>query len=364
MPNVADVLAVLERLVPSGKAASWDPIGLQVGDDDAEVRRVAVCHEVTDEVVAAVAAGDLLVAYHPLLFRPVGRFVAGGGPVGRAFALARAGVALHVVHTAFDVAPGGAADALAAALGLTEVEGFGPLWPSDQAKVVTFAPPTSVDRVAGAMASAGAGRIGRYTACSFRAEGVGTFLPGPGAAPFSGLVGELNREPEVRLEMVSPVGRVDAVVAALVATHPYEEPAFDVIETRANAGLVGRIGTLPAPVDLAGLAASVGEVLDGAVRHCGLADRPVRRVAVVPGSGSALLHDVPPDADVLVTGDVSHHRAREALDRGLAVVDAGHAPTERPGVDALYAALRDELPVPVARMPMDPDPWRTPPWRS
>ncbi|NIR38809.1 MAG: Nif3-like dinuclear metal center hexameric protein, partial [Actinobacteria bacterium] len=58
------------------RAASWDPVGLQIGDADASVATAAVCHEVTPEIVERLIAEpvDLVVAYHPLLFRPAVRF--------------------------------------------------------------------------------------------------------------------------------------------------------------------------------------------------------------------------------------------------------------------------------------------------
>ncbi|HSJ28365.1 MAG TPA: Nif3-like dinuclear metal center hexameric protein, partial [Acidimicrobiia bacterium] len=127
MPSVSDVLAILDRTAPSGSAAAWDPVGLQVGDPAADVSSVAVCHEVTEEVLGAFGPRppDLLVTYHPLLFQPTTRFVAGASPAGRALRLAEAGVSLVVVHTSFDGAPGGTADAMASAVGLDAVGPFG-----------------------------------------------------------------------------------------------------------------------------------------------------------------------------------------------------------------------------------------------
>lgn len=339
---------VLSSLVPGGKAAQWDPVGLQIGDPAAEVKSVAVCHEVAEIVVDQVVADppDLLVTYHPLLFRPTTTLIAGTSPGGRALRLARAGVNLAVVHTAFDVAAGGAADALAAAVGVESARGFGPLEGPGSVKIVTFVPSASVDEVFSAMSAAGAGSIGRYHGCSFRSEGVGTFNPSSLASPSVGSTGVLNEEPEVRLEMTVLASRSDAVIAALVAAHPYEEPAYDVLSARSNEGLVGRFGTLAEPVDLGSLAEIVESKLDsGSVRIAGNQEVQVAVVAVVPGSGGGLIRAaVAVGAEVIITGDVSHHQAVDALDRGIAVIDAGHAPTERPGMDRLYAAVAD-LPV-------------------
>lgn len=93
MPTIASFLTALSRLTRPDRAAGWDPVGLQLGDPDRELGRVAVCHEVTEQTVATVlqTRPDLLVTYHPLLFRPTHRLVAGSSPTGRAFRLVEAG---------------------------------------------------------------------------------------------------------------------------------------------------------------------------------------------------------------------------------------------------------------------------------
>ena len=63
-------------------------------------------------------------------------------------------------------------------------------------------------------------------------------------------------------------------------------------------------------------------------------------------------------ADALVTGDVSHHQGRAAVDSGLAVVDPGHAATERPGVRRLYAAVAELVPEVRDLGDLTADPWR------
>ena len=359
--TIADLVAALETIAPFQKAASWDPVGLQFGDLKASVDTTAVCHEVTEAVVAHLEASPVhvLVSYHPLLFEPTARLVAGGSASGRAFRLIRAGVALAVVHTAFDVAAGGAADALADRLGLMESRGFGPLTGEETAKVVVFVPSDHVEAVTASMAAAGGGRVGNYSFCSFRSPGQGTFHAGAGTSPTTGSRGEFNVEPETRLEMVVPRPKVDGVVSALVAAHPYEEPAFDVFAVEANAGFVGRVGNLPRSATLAEVAASVAETLGGIVRVAPGGLDPVRSVAVVPGSGSSYVTAAASVADVLVTGDVGHHRARAGVDRGLSIIDPGHAATERPGVARLYAAVAALGPC-VDLTAMDASPWEEP----
>jgi hypothetical protein len=97
-------------------------------------------------------------------------------------------------------------------------------------KLVVFVPPESLDAVRDAVFAAGAGRIGDYERCSWYTDGTGTFLGGESADPVVGEHGLEQRVPELRLETVFPAERHGAVVEALRAAHPYEEPAFDVYE--------------------------------------------------------------------------------------------------------------------------------------
>lgn len=127
MTKVRDVLAALAARTRPESAAAWDPVGLQLGDADAAIETVAVCHEVTEEVVERMEAGpaDLLITYHPLLFQPTNRVRAGRSAEARAYRLIRSGVSLMVTHTDFDAAPGGTAEALADLFGLRNVVEFG-----------------------------------------------------------------------------------------------------------------------------------------------------------------------------------------------------------------------------------------------
>lgn len=127
MPTVADIALRLADRTKPDETPEWDPVGLQLGDPGCEVARVGVCHEVNDQVVAAVEADpvDLLVTYHPLLFAPTTRVLAGRSAGARSYRLLKSNVSLLVTHTDFDSAPGGTADALAEFFDLADVRPFG-----------------------------------------------------------------------------------------------------------------------------------------------------------------------------------------------------------------------------------------------
>jgi hypothetical protein len=94
-------------------------------------------------------------------------------------------------------------------------------------KLVWFVPEEALDATREAVFAAGAGRIGDYERCSWYTAGTGTFLGGKRTDPAIGEPGREERTPEVRVETFVPAERVEAVVAALLAAHPYEEVAYD-----------------------------------------------------------------------------------------------------------------------------------------
>jgi hypothetical protein len=97
--------------------------------------------------------------------------------------------------------------------------------------LVFYSPTESTEDVLAAVFAAGAGTIGAYTECAWFVEGTGQFRAGRGARPTIGAIGDLDRLPEHRVEVTFPRELRREVVAALRAAHPYEEPAFHVIET-------------------------------------------------------------------------------------------------------------------------------------
>lgn len=99
---------------------------------------------------------------------------------------------------------------------------------SDLLKLVVFVPASHLETVKDAIFAAGAGQVGHYDRCAWQVLGEGQFRALPGAQPFIGTVGEVERVAEYRVETVLAASRLAAVIEALKAAHPYETPAFDV----------------------------------------------------------------------------------------------------------------------------------------
>jgi hypothetical protein len=95
--------------------------------------------------------------------------------------------------------------------------------------LVCYVPSDHAERVKEALFDAGAGRMGNYDSCCFQMEGTGQFRPLPGSEPYIGTEGSVEHVRETRIELVLPDEIRGAVVTALRAAHPYEEPAFHLI---------------------------------------------------------------------------------------------------------------------------------------
>jgi len=124
--EISDILAVLRHLAPEESALENDPIGLLVDRESTEVTKVGVCLDATPATVErAMAAGvQLIIAHHPLIYRPLKRL--GSDPVSVAVKrLVSSSIALYAMHTNWDAAPGGINDTLAECLELADVQPLG-----------------------------------------------------------------------------------------------------------------------------------------------------------------------------------------------------------------------------------------------
>lgn len=359
MPALSDVVSLLHGWYPPDTADSWDAVGLVQGHPGQQVGKVLFAVDPTIEVAREAArwGADLLVVHHPLFLKPVHGFAA-TTPKGRILhTLVGAGCALLTAHTNADQAAGGVSEAMATALGLRDVEPLRPAAGPAMDKLVVYVPVDAAERLRGVLADAGAGRIGAYDNASFSTPGTGRFRPLDGANPAIGEVGRAEAVPEERIEVVLPRRLRATVVAAMLTAHPYETPAYDVVEL-ADPGLettgTGRIGSV-APTTLREFAATVASALPstaGGVRVGGDLDRPVRRVALCGGAGDFLLDEIARgDADVYVTSDLRHHPASEFLEKGgPALVDVAHWAAEWTWLPVVETRLRAAL---AARGPGD-----------
>ena len=96
-------------------------------------------------------------------------------------------------------------------------------------KIFVTVPLENVEDVRIAVCEAGGGVIGNYRYCTYSVKGVGTFMPNNNAKPYIGESGKLEYVEEEKLEVLCEVEKVKQVVKAIRNSHPYEEPAIDIV---------------------------------------------------------------------------------------------------------------------------------------
>ncbi len=365
--RLADVIEVLDGAYPPRLAESWDSVGLVCGDPGEPVESVTVAVDATPAVVDEVPERGLLLAHHPLLLRGVDTVAANTAKGALIHRLIRTGRSLFTAHTNADSASPGVSDALAQALGLT-VESVLARSPSvaELDKWVIYVPREHAEPVQAAIFDAGAGHIGDYSHCSWSVTGIGQFLPLDGASPAIGSVGTVERVTEDRVEVIAPARARAAVLSAMRAAHPYEEPAFDIlalVPPPADVGL-GRIGTLDRPQTLRDFVSRVGAALpqtSWGVRAAGNPEMLVTRVAVCGGAGDSLLGAAAAaDVEAYLTADLRHHPADEhRRASAVALIDVAHWASEFPWCGQAAEVLRSHFgeALPVRVCPLRTDPW-------
>lgn len=363
-PTVADLVSAIEAFAPASLAEPWDNVGLLLGSRrDVLTGPVLLTIDLTEGVLeeALGMRCSAIICYHPPIFAPIKKVTDEGRNGSVLLRAARAGLAIYAPHTALDATTGGMTDWLADCL-LTSKETGTPhtadrralrpaavLGATEQLKLVTFVPREAVERVRLGLASAGAGKIGAYSVCSFAVEGTGTFFGDETSKPVVGQAGQLETATEVRLEMVCSRTSLAIALQTLRQFHPYEQPAIDVYELQAQPrreiGL-GRRLILDQPQSIETLAARLKANLGVSVVSIARAHHePIKVIGVCPGSGGELAPlALAEGCQLFVTGEMKHHDVLANVTAGLSIALGGHTNTERGYLPHLAKELAKRLP--------------------
>jgi len=362
---LSTILKSLNEIAPLASAEPWDNVGLLAGDPRQTISKILLTIDHTPAVAeeARNLNCDLIIAYHPPIFSAVKRMTA-DGPGALIHDAIRRGVAIYSPHTAWDAAKGGTNDFLADCLSLIDVTPLRTIeLGSNYFKLVTFVPESHVDTVSNALFAAGAGHIGNYHSCSFRAPGIGTFFGQPGTNPSVGQSGILEKKPEIRLETIIPITKTSEMIQALLKSHPYEEPAYDLTPLAALPSTAGhgRVGNLHAPMSIEKIIGQLKTSLKlGHLLTASEESRPIQRIAICAGAGGELLDAaIAAKADLYLTGELRHHDALKASRSGVDVICTLHSNSERSSLTRLMARFQQALPAapPMVLSRVDRDPF-------
>jgi dinuclear metal center YbgI/SA1388 family protein len=324
------IISLLEGFAPKKMAVEGDPIGLQVGSLNKPIKKVMIALDVLESVVDEAIEGkvDLIIAHHPLLYRPLKKIDISTSKGKVIEKLIKNDITVYAAHTNLDVTRLGVNEWLADQLQLMNTEVLSTTYEDQLVKLSVFVPRTHEEQVRLAIGNAGAGHIGNYSHCSFSSDGTGTFTPLEGTSPFIGKEGRLEKVEEVKIESIMPQSLQKAVVSAMRKAHPYEEVAFDLypLLNKGEELGIGKIGKLPEEMNLQEFVDHVKNAFGiSSLRVIKGKKSMIRKVAVVGGDGNKYIYPaLHKGADVLVTGDIYYHNAHDAQEEGLTIVDAGH----------------------------------------
>lgn len=331
--RAGEIVDIIESFAPSGIQEEWDNSGMITGDPETEVNAALICLDITEKVMdEAMELGcNMIISHHPLVFSGLKKF-SGTDPVSRMVRRAiRDKLVIFSAHTNLDQVPGGISGAMADRIGLKEKKILVPRQ-GDLVKLTTFIPEGHFSIVSESVFQAGAGHIGNYDSCGFSVSGSGSFRAGQGADPYAGKVGELHHEAEKRFETIFPKHLGKRVISALIKAHPYEEVAYDLypvknVNTALGLGIVGVLDRGIAGRDFLQLIKE--RFATGCIRHSELPEKPVKKVAVMGGSGIDYLpHALNSGADAFITADIKYHHFFNA-DGNILLMDIGHYESEQ-----------------------------------
>ncbi|PID60990.1 MAG: Nif3-like dinuclear metal center hexameric protein [Ignavibacteriae bacterium] len=331
--TVKAIINLIESWATPGAAWEKDNIGLQVGSVKRKISNVFLCLELTEKALdeALKKEANFIFTHHPFIFKPLKNIDTTSDPKSRIIEkLIKNDITLFSAHTNLDFTKKGVSFVLADKLKLKEQD-FLVNKKSNQYKIVVFIPQQNVEELSEAIFNAGGGIIGEYESCSFKLNGKGTFKGSSNSNPAIGIKGNFESVEEVRLEIIVDSWNLGRVKRAILKSHPYEEPAYDIypLENENRNYGYGVIGKLEKNLSQNNFLDYIAKSLKiKNFRYTNGKRKNIKTVAVCGGSGSDLLSAaIKKGADAYITADIKYHTFQDGENRIL-FVDAGHYETE------------------------------------
>ncbi len=345
---IKQVTDILEELAPLAYAEDFDNVGLLIGNAQAEVKGILVTLDTLENVVDEAIATDcnLIVSFHPIIFGGLKKLT-GKSYVERIVIKAvQNEIAIYSMHTALDNVQKGVNGKICEVLGIEHPKILIPKKGTIE-KLVTYVPLKDAEALRTSLFEAGAGNIGKYSNCSFSAQGTGSFKAGEQAHPVKGEIGKIHYEEETQLNVIYPKRHRSRILKALFENHSYEEVAYELFalqNTDQNIGM-GMVGELPEPVDETEFLQGVKRKMNvSIVRHSRLLGQKVNRIAVLGGSGAFAIEAAKASgAQVFITADIKYHEFYKAEDN-MVIADIGHYETEQFTKNLLVDYLTKKIP--------------------
>ncbi|XP_051009807.1 NIF3-like protein 1 isoform X1 [Acomys russatus] len=322
------LLSSLNDFASLSFAESWDNVGLLVEPSPPHtVNTLFLTNDLTEEVMeeALQRKADLVLSYHPPIFRPMKHLTWKTWKERLVIRALENRVAIYSPHTAYDAAPQGVNSWLAKGLGPCTTR---PIHPSK-------APDCPTE---------GTHRLEFSVKHTQDVEKVMSAVKGIGNVAVTSFPATCDDEEQTRISLNCTQKTLMQVVAFLSQDRElYQKTEILSLEKPLllHTGM-GRLCTLKESVSLATMIERIKSHLK--LAHIRLAlgvgktlESPVTTVALCAGSGGSILQGV--EADLYLTGEMSHHDVLDAAAKGINVILCEHSNTERGFLSELQGML-------------------------
>lgn len=346
--KIQEIVGALEKLAPLNLQESYDNAGLIIGNKNTTCTGIICSLDVTEEVIkeAVKKKCNLIVAHHPLIFSGLKKINGNNYTEKSVIAAIKHDIAIYAAHTNLDNLLSGVNKIIANKIGLINTKVLSSK-NNILKKLFTYAPLDFEEKIKNELFAVGAGHIGNYNECSFTTKGLGTFKANEGAKPFVGKRNERHKENEVKIEIIFPNWLQNQLINTLLKVHPYEEPAYDIVQLNNNSNLVGSgiIGELTKEINTQTFFKHISKIFDlQVIRHSKLMKKNIKRVAVCGGAGSFLIKNaISEKADIFITSDLKYHEFFDANNE-IILADIGHFESEQFTIDLLQTFLQENFP--------------------
>ena len=344
---IQDVISHLENLAPLSYAEDFDNVGLLVGDKNTKLTGVLVTLDTLEPVVdeAIEKNCNLIVSFHPIIFKGLKKLTGSTYVERVVMKVLKHDIAIFAIHTALDNALYGVNDMICNQLKLNNKQILIPQSGTIK-KLTTYVPVDEAESLRNALFEARAGNIGNYSHCSFNVDGTGTYKANSNTNPTKGEIEKTHFEKETKLTVIYPKHQEKQILDTLFNTHSYEEVAYEIttIENKNQHIGIGMIGELTNEMTEEAFLTYLKEKMNTkCVRHSTLLGKPIKKVAVLGGSGSfAIPAAKGAEADVFITADLKYHDFFSAENK-LLLTDIGHYESEQYTKNGLVAYLKKKI---------------------
>ncbi|MBZ9628508.1 Nif3-like dinuclear metal center hexameric protein [Psychroflexus sp. CAK1W] len=345
---VNDFIEAIEELSPSYYAEDFDNTGLLIGKKSMEVTGALITLDALEAVVDEAIDNNcnLIISFHPIIFSGLKKLNQKTYVERVVHKAIKHDIAVYAMHTALDNVSNGVNGMICEKLGLKNTSVLIPKSKTIK-KLTTYVPKANAEKVRNALFEAGGGSIGNYDLCSFNAKGIGTFNGNEKSNPTIGEPGKTQFEKEIQIHMTFSSHLQSRILKALFESHPYEEVAYEVetLENKDQHRGIGMLGELAIPLGITETLSLIKEVFKTKViRHSQLNDQPIKRIAVLGGSGAFAIENAKAaKADLYITADLKYHDFYKAEDQ-IILADIGHYESEQYTKDLIHAYLTKKFP--------------------